>query len=75
MLEDLTLPKRADRVCRVDLVAKGLSEHDEQVLRKAVDNPDWPLNTLSNELNRRGISISSPTLKRHRDRVCACGDA
>lgn len=75
MLEDLALPKRADKVCRVDILAKGMSEHDDQIFRAACDNPEWPINTLSNELNRRGISISGPTIRRHRDRVCACGDA
>jgi hypothetical protein len=75
MLEDMKVPMHGGRVCRVAIIARGLSEHDSEILMKAVDSPNWPINTLSNELSKRGIAVSPPTLKRHRLRVCVCSNA
>ena len=71
MLEDLTIPVRS-WPCKVVLTAESLSDVDRKIFLDAVNNPEWPLKTLENELRKRGLEISEAPLKRHRGRACAC---
>lgn len=71
MLEDLKPTKRT-YPCKVDLVAKELSESDRKILLKAVDDPEWKYKTLQNELAKRGIRLVDTTIARHRAKTCGC---
>jgi hypothetical protein len=71
MLEDLALPVKVFN-CRVRTVKDTLKQPDQDILEAAVNNPEWPYKTLSNELRKRDITISDTSLKNHRERRCSC---
>lgn len=71
MLEGLELPTR-ERPCKVrDLIAT-LEPKDQEILKKALANPDWPHLTLANELKSRGLDISESPIRSHRQGRCSC---
>ena len=73
MLEGLTPPKSAAIYCKVDQTIATLSESDANILIAALmDQETWGDRTLSNALRERGISIADTTLRKHRNKVCAC---
>lgn len=72
MLEGLTPPERV-RACRVSSEADKLNDKDREIFFSAVnDNNLWPAKTLSDQLGKRGISISDLSITRHRRQVCSC---
>lgn len=71
MLEGLTPPVRVHS-CKVRTIAESLSDQDRGVLMEAVDNEAWSFKTLSNELAKRGITLTDSGIARHRRRQCAC---
>lgn len=71
MLEDLALPVKVFN-CRVRTVKESLKQVDKDILETAVNNPEWPYKTLSNELRKREITISDTALKNHREKRCSC---
>lgn len=71
MLENLVIPQRS-WPCKVKQVSESLTEVDRKIFVDAVMNPEWPLKTLENELNKRGLDISEAPIRKHRNKACAC---
>jgi len=70
MLEGLTPPSKV--VCRVQQVANTLEPKDKAILHQAVMNIDWPISTLSRELQKRGITLGEKPMTAHRKGHCQC---
>jgi hypothetical protein len=71
MLEGLTPPKKLP-ACKVRSVIAGLEPKDQEILKKALADTQWPHSTLTHELNRRGITISEQPVRTHRIGRCSC---
>lgn len=72
MLEDFDAPRR-NITCKVKEIANTLSDKDSVIFLQAIDDKDkWPTQTLSNELRKRGVSISPTPIRHHRGRHCVC---
>lgn len=71
MLEGLE-PQKKIPACKVRAVLQGLETKDQEILKNALANPDWPHSTLTHELNRRGIKISEQPVRTHRLGRCSC---
>ena len=71
MLDDLQLPKKVG-TCKVRSIKALLSDKDAAILENSVMDENWPLTVLSRELNKRNISISDNSLRRHRLKGCTC---
>ena len=73
MLEDLTPPPNKAQYCKIDLIAKDLSDKDKEIFLAAIANTDvWGARTLSNELRKRGIDVADTTITKHRNQSCFC---
>lgn len=73
MLEDLTPPIRNRGSCKVGIVASQIDEANRKILLDAVaDVENWPVKSLSNALNDRGIQLSGTPIANHRSKACAC---
>jgi hypothetical protein len=72
LLDDLTPRKGQVYPCKVRAVAETLDEKDRDVLLEAVDSPKWGLQTLSNELAKRGLTLGRWSLENHRKKTCSC---
>jgi len=71
LLDDLTLEKRVS-TCKVRTVAAGLDDSDRAKFLEAVENEDWPINTLAKSLGKLGIPISGVPIAAHRNKGCSC---
>jgi hypothetical protein len=71
MLEDLTPPVKLSP-CRVREVMETLEPKDQEILKKALENPAWGTKTLSNALRERGLMISDTPITKHRAGRCSC---
>ena len=71
MLEGLEPPKKIP-ACKVRSVIQGLEPKDQEILKNALANPEWPHSTLTHELNKRGIKISEQPVRTHRLGRCSC---
>lgn len=70
MLEGLAPPPKA--VCRVQQIADTLEPKDQAILKESVMNPDWPILTLSRELQKLGITLGEKPMTAHRKGHCPC---
>lgn len=71
MLEDLKVPQRKTS-CKIEEICRTLNEKDKTILLEAIFSLDWGVQTLANELNKRGIAISGTPIAKHREKNCAC---
>jgi hypothetical protein len=71
MLEGLTPPKKQP-ACKVRSVIESLEAKDQEILKKALADAEWPHSTLTHELNKRGIEISEQPVRIHRLGRCSC---
>jgi hypothetical protein len=71
MLEDLSIPNKPVS-CRIRTVYESLTEPNKSIFIQAIENPEWPMTTLANELKKRGIDVSDNSIRRHRKRTCSC---
>ena len=71
MLDDLKLPQRVGS-CKVRTIKQILDVKDAEILEASVMDVRWPLTVLSRELNKRNISISDNSMRRHRLKECSC---
>ena len=71
MLEGLQPPKKIP-ACKVRSVMNALNDKDKELLKAALDNPDWGHQTLAVELNNLGILISEHPIRKHRIGRCSC---
>lgn len=71
VLEDLR-PKVQVFPCRFRELLHELSDTDRQILKDAIDSPDWTTNALTHALKDRGIDISYTSVRRHEVRHCSC---
>ena len=71
MLEDLETQKKI-WPCKIRSVLETLSEADQKIMLDAIANPDWSTLGLAHALMDRGLPVTEPTLKRHRDNLCSC---
>lgn len=73
MLENMTPPKSKALSCKIDLLAKEMTDADREIFLNAVADADlWAANTLSRELAKRGVSVADVTIARHRQQLCNC---
>ena len=71
LLDDLTPPKR-EWPCAVRTLLGTLDAKDADILSKAVMDPAWQYYTLEQALLAKGITLSQPSIKRHRLKGCSC---
>jgi len=71
MLEDLNIPNKPQS-CRIRTLHSSLTEPNKTIFIEAIENPDWPMTTLANELRKRGIDVSDNSIRRHRKKTCSC---
>jgi hypothetical protein len=71
VLEDLK-PKAQVFPCRFRELLHSLSDSDRQILKDAIDSPDWTTNSLTRALKDKGIDISYTSVRRHELRHCSC---
>jgi hypothetical protein len=74
VLEDLK-PKTRLRTCRMRELLHSLSDTDRQILKDAIQSPDWTSNALLRALRDKGIEISYTSVRRHEVRHCSCGES
>jgi hypothetical protein len=73
MLEGLTPPKSKVFTCKVDTLAKDMSEADRKIFMDAInDKETWPSKTLSRELRKLGVETSDQPITSHRNKSCRC---
>ena len=73
MLEGLTPPLNKSLYCKVDLLAKDLSDADAKILMAAIeDTHNWTANGLSRALRAKGVNLADTTIGKHRNRSCTC---
>lgn len=74
MLLDGLTPPRKLFPCKVRDTYETLDPKDATILKEAMGNIDgWGAKTLSNELAKRGITLSDLSITRHRRNICSCG--
>jgi hypothetical protein len=71
MLEGLTPPVKIG-ACKVRTLMESLEPKDQEILKQAIANSDWPSLTLAEELTKRGLLISESPLRKHRAKRCSC---
>ena len=72
ILDDLSPPGPKQWSCKVRTITAQLEPADAEKFIAAVENPEWKLINLAEELRKRGIPISAPTIRIHRDGACSC---
>jgi hypothetical protein len=72
LLDELKTPPAKVYVCAVRKLAGTLDKGDAVTLLAAVDNPDWPMKTLSTALRQKGISLGQSPIRLHRLKTCSC---
>jgi hypothetical protein len=58
--------------CPIIRIANTLDEQDKNVFLEAVNDKDWPVNSLLPQLRNNGIKISKDSLYAHRKNECKC---
>lgn len=72
MLEDLKPPVRV-MPCAVRTLRQQLDSLDQDILDKALGNPEvWGNTMLARELSKRGLMISEKAIRKHRAALCSC---
>lgn len=72
MLEGLA-PLKAEKPCKLALIAETLTMEDRDILWQAVDDKTrWSPSQLSVALGHRGVHVSRYHIEKHRGRVCPC---
>ena len=72
LLDELKTPPKKIYACGVRRRAEALEKGDAETLLAAVDNPEWPIKTLSTALKRKGVTIGEQPIKQHRLKTCSC---
>ena len=72
LLDELKTPPVKVWPCAVKRIAGGLEKGDAETLLAAVENPEWPLKTLSEALKKKGLSLGQSQIKQHRLKACSC---
>lgn len=49
-----------------------LNTKDQEILKNALQNPEWTTSALSKELTKRGFKISDKPIMTHRAGRCSC---
>lgn len=73
MLENITKPQ-TEWTCKVRDIRKNLDESDRKILDGMLRDPEWPTQTISNELAKYGILVSGHTIAKHRKGLCSCSN-
>lgn len=74
MLLDGLHPPQKIYPCKVRDTYEVLEAKDSAILKEAIGNIEgWGAKTLSNELAKRGITLSDLSITRHRRNICSCG--
>jgi len=71
LLDGMTATKKV-WPCRVRQILAELEPSDRQILIDALADPAWLADPLTRALRDRGLIISSPTIRAHRQNVCSC---
>jgi hypothetical protein len=72
LLDELKTPPTKVYVCAVRRLADALDKGDAATLLAAVDNPEWPMKTLSTTLRQKGMSLGQSPIRHHRLKTCSC---
>lgn len=71
ILDDLKLQPRI-ATCKVRSIASSLDADDSKKFVEAVENDEWPVNTLARSLTQLGLPISGVPIAAHRNKGCSC---
>jgi hypothetical protein len=71
MLEGMTAPVK-ENLCKVEAIALTLEPKDQEILKKAIADPNWSVQGLYNELKSRGITLGEKRITAHRKGICGC---
>jgi hypothetical protein len=71
MLEGMTPPVK-ESLCAVMVRAADLEPADLKILLDSLEDKRWSNNALATELTARGFEISESTVRKHRNKACAC---
>jgi hypothetical protein len=72
LLDDLNPPSPILN-CKVRTILQSLDDKDRAILEEALANLEaWKTETLAVALTKRGLTINSKTLSRHRLGQCSC---
>lgn len=71
MLEGMTPPVK-ESLCAVMERAADLEPADLKILLDSLEDKRWSNNALAAELTKRGFEISESTVRKHRNKTCAC---
>lgn len=74
MLEDMKLPEKALQRCKVRVIGESLPDKDSVLFFGFIDNPEWIAESLAAEFQKRGLDVKANALRKHRNRLCICGD-
>lgn len=75
LLDELASPPKRLTPCAVRNITETLDKADADILIAAVNNPEWPIKTLSDALRGKGLMIGQTPIKAHRNKICSCFDA
>lgn len=71
MLEGLKRPETI-RPCKIRSILDGLNDRDQEILMEALLDPNWKSHTLAIEMTKLGLTVSSNSVHKHRQRSCSC---
>ena len=72
LLDELKTPPTKVYTCAVRRLADALDKGDAETLINAVNNPEWPMKTLSETLRQKGLSLGQSPIRHHRLKTCSC---
>jgi len=73
LLGDLTPPPKRVPICKMMQISESLDVADQKILAHALANTeDWPTESLTRELKKRGIDVGRETVRAHRRGDCVC---
>lgn len=72
ILTDLTKPSAKVTSCKIRTILDDLQPDDAKIFLDAVMDQSWKVAHLTDELRKRGIEISAPTIRNHRIGACSC---
>lgn len=72
MLENIPAKPIKIWPCKVRTIMEDLDAADREILANMIADKDWPINTISRELRKVGITIAGHTINTHRQGNCSC---
>jgi hypothetical protein len=58
--------------CPVVRISKTLEKEDAEIFLEAINDKEWPVNSLVPQLRNNGIKIAKDSIYAHRKNECKC---